>query len=228
MSEDTEDRTLEDDLREPVRLREVYDEIASHFSATRAYPWPEVEAFLADASVEPESLGLDVGCGNGRHSELLSEVVETAVGLDVSRGLLEEARSKMAEDGWDGELLQGGAATLPLGAGTVDVAVYVATLHHLPDRETRVESLRELSRVLSDGGRALVSAWSTAHDRFDADPDTETGFETTVDWTLPGGETVPRFYYIYAPEEFERDMRESGLTIEDSYVSSGNCYAEVR
>jgi ubiquinone/menaquinone biosynthesis C-methylase UbiE len=215
-------------VQTPHDLREVYDEIASHFSETRAYPWPEIESFLDAIDGRSASLGVDVGCGNGRHTELLADVTDTVIGLDVSRGLLQEARAKMAEDGWIGQLLQGNAAELPLDSGTVDVAVYVATLHHLPNRETRVRSLRELDRVLGDDGRALVSAWSTAHDRFDTDGDEETGFETTIDWTLPGGETVPRFYYIYAPAEFERDIRESGLTIEESYVSSGNCYAAVR
>jgi len=69
-----------------------------------------------------------------------------------------------------------------------------------------------------------VSAWSTAHDRFDA----EDGFDTTVDWTLPGGETVPRFYHIYAPAEFEADVADSDLEPVDFEVSSGNCYATVR
>jgi len=80
----------------------------------------------------------------------------------------------------------------------VDLAVYVATLHHLPTRESRIASLDELARVLSPRAAALVSAWSTEHDRFDADE----GFDTTVDWTLPGGETVPRFYHVYDPAEF--------------------------
>ena len=222
---DSEDR---DGDRSPSRVREVYDEIAAHFSKTRAYPWPEVEAFLDETSVEaPKSTGLDTGCGNGRHTELLADVVERPVGADVSRDLLFEASAKMAEDGWKAQLVQGDAASLPFESGTVDVALYVATLHHLPDRETRVESLSELCRVLGDGGRALVSAWSTVHDRFDADPDASVGFDTTIDWTLPGGETVPRFYHIYAPAEFEADLRESGLSIEEVYVSSGNCYAEV-
>lgn len=212
----------EDGSRE---IQAVYDEIAGHFSKTRAYPWPEVEAFLSSVSGD---VGLDLGCGNGRHTALLATVVERAVGLDLSRGLLDEARTKMREDGWRGALVHGDAATIPLASNSVDVAVYVATLHHLPDRETRRESLRELDRVLADGGRALVSAWSTAHDRFDAPADADTGFETTVDWTLPDGETVPRFYYIYTPAEFERDLHESGLTVADSYVSSGNCYAELR
>jgi tRNA (uracil-5-)-methyltransferase TRM9 len=211
--------------REPARVRAVYEDIATHFSKTRAYPWPEVEAFLDEQG--QSSLALDVGCGNGRHSELLADGSERVLALDVSRGLLLEARDRIEESA-PVTKLQGDAASLPLSEGCVDVAVYVATLHHLPDRETRVESLRELRRVLSPGGRALVGVWSLTHDRFDADPAAETGFDTTVDWTLPGGETVPRFYHIYAPAEFDVDLRAAGLVIERSFVSSGNCYAVCR
>lgn len=207
------------------RMSEVYDEIASHFSETRAYPWPEIEAFL-DETADSPAVALDIGCGNGRHTALLADIADTVVGLDVSRALLGEARQKMATDGWSGHLLQGDAARLPLATDSVDVAVYVATLHHLPDRETRRASLSELNRVLAPGGRALVSVWSTAHDRFDTDA--ESGFDTTIDWTLPGGETVPRFYHIYAPAEFERDLESSGLTVESARISSGNCYGTVR
>jgi tRNA (uracil-5-)-methyltransferase TRM9 len=213
-----------DTHREPARVRAVYEDIATHFSKTRAYPWPEVEKFLDGVSHGQGSLSLDVGCGNGRHSELLADVTEQVLALDVSRELLSEARDR-TDDSADISLLQGDAGSLPLSAGCVDVAVYVATLHHLPDREARVESLRELRRVLSPDGRALVSAWSTAHEKFDADPDAETGFDTTIDWTLASGETVPRFYHIYAPGEFDDDVRAAGLVIEESFVSSGNCYA---
>ncbi|ERH11464.1 MAG: hypothetical protein J07HB67_00471, partial [halophilic archaeon J07HB67] len=55
----------------------------------------------------------------------------------------------------------------------------------------------------------------------------ETGFDTTVDWTLPGGETVPRFYHVYDPAEFRADLRQSALTVVSTRVSSGNCYAVV-
>ena len=177
-----------DDRRSPARVRDTYDDIAAHFSKTRAYPWPEVEAFLED--VHAGERGLDVGAA--------------------------------------ATVVQGDAATLPLGSGEVDVALYVAAIHHLPDRETRRGSLDELARVLAPGGRGLVSAWSTAHDRFDAPAEATEGFDTTVDWTLPGGETVPRFYHIYAPAEFEGDLAASALTVEETTISSGNCYARVR
>ncbi|WP_136602239.1 class I SAM-dependent methyltransferase [Salinigranum halophilum] len=208
----------------------TYDRIAEHFAATREYAWPEVETFLDERR---GAVALDVGCGNGRHTELLADHAETVVGLDVSRGLLSEAGARADDHGFDAALLQGDAASLPLKRDTVDLAVYVATLHHLAPRSRRVASLDELARVLSPKGRAVVSAWSTVHDRF-ADGETDgsdgedTGFDTTVDWTLPGGETVPRFYHIYAPGEFRADLDASSLMPLDVFVSSGNCYAVVR
>ena len=162
-------------------VRETYETIASHFSETRAHPWPEVTEFVETAT--QVDLGLDLGCGNGRHAAVLHE--------------------------------------------RADQAVYVATLHHLPSRERRRESLDELARVLSPEGEALVSAWSTAHDRFDADAEAETGFDTEIDWTLPGGETVARFYHIYAPAEFEADLAASDCRVIEFEVSSGNCYARI-
>ncbi|MGQ4554670.1 methyltransferase domain-containing protein [Halobellus sp. GM3] len=170
-------------------------------------------------------VGLDLGCGNGRHAELLADRVERVVGIDVSGGLLQTARKRALQRGFDESLrlVQSDAAALPLRDGAVDVAVYVATLHHLRSRERRVASLSELARVLAPDGRALVSVWSTAHDRFDA----TAGFDTTVEWTLPGGERVPRFYHVYDPEEFASDLAASELSTVGTTVSSGNCYAVV-
>ena len=202
-------------------VRATYDRIAAHFATTREYAWPEVESFLDGRRGET---ALDLGCANGRHAELLADHAERVVGADVSAGLLAEAQERAAERGFDLDLVQCDAARNPLADASIDLAVYVATLHHLPSREARLGSLDELARVLSPDGIALVSAWSTAHDKFDRDE----GFDTTVDWTLPGGETIPRFYHIYSPEEFREDLDESALKPTDVSVSSGNCYAVVR
>ena len=202
-------------------VRETYDRIAGHFAETREYPWPEVESFLDDREAD---VALDVGCGNGRHAELLTARARRVVGVDVSRGLLAEARARARERSFAVELVQGDARALPLADATVGLGVYVAALHHLPTQAARIDSLDELARVLTPDGRALVSTWSTAHDRFDR----ESGFDTTVDWTLPGGETVPRFYHIYSPAEFRDDVAASALHPVETFVSSGNCYAVVR
>ena len=210
------------DPREATDPQATYDRIAAHFSKTREYAWPEVESFLDGRTA---SRALDVGCGNGRHTELLAERVPSVVGVDLSRELLAAAATRARERGVADriDLVHGDAASLPIADDAVGLAVYVATLHHLSPRAARVRSLDELARVLEPGGTALVSAWSTAHDRFDR----EEGFDTTVDWTLPGGETVPRYYHIYSPAEFDADLAASDLDPVDVDVSSGNCYAVV-
>jgi len=200
----------------------TYDRIAAHFSKTREHAWPEVESFLGDRSA---SRAIDIGCGNGRHTELLAARAAVTVGVDLSRELLNAAAARARARGFRDrvDLIHGDAAALPIADDAADLAVYVATVHHLPSRAARVRSLDELARVLEPGGTALVSAWSTAHDRFDQDA----GFDTTVDWTFPGGETVPRYYHIYSPAEFDADLADSELEPVAVDVSSGNCYAVV-
>lgn len=212
--------------RSPERVRETYDRIATHFAETRHAAWPEVTSFLETAS--DGKVGLALGCGNGRHVPGLMERVDAVLGIDSSRAMLEEARQRtggVADRRW---LCQADAAQLPMGDETVEVALYIATLPHLSTRALRVRSLRELGRVMDPDGTALISAWCTAHARFEADADRSRGFDTTIDWTLPTGETVPRFYHIYAQAEFEEDLERAALDVSESYVSNGNCYAEVR
>jgi SAM-dependent methyltransferase len=225
MSEESSSPPTDSEERAAGSVQAVYDRIADHFASTRAYAWPEVESFVT-AVADHDGLGraLDLGCGNGRHTELLAEHGADAIGVDVSRGLLSTAATRQREHGFAADLAQGDAATLPFADATVDQIVYVATLHHLRPEATRRQSLAALGRLLRPGGLALVSAWSTAHDRFDA----ETSFDTTVEWTLPGGETVDRYYHIYDPDAFRAALNAVEV-IEPLIVtvSSGNCYAIV-
>lgn len=202
-------------------VRETYDAIATHFSETRAHPWPQITDFLDGRRGR---VGLDLGCGNGRHAEPLADRCERVVGVDISRALLDLAVERARERGVVADWIQGDAGTLPLESDSIDLGLYIAALHHLPSPEARRASLDELARVLAPEGKALVSVWSTTHAKFDA----EEGFDTTVDWTLPDGETVPRYYHIYDPGEFAADLDTSALAVERTFTDRGNCFAVVR
>jgi ubiquinone/menaquinone biosynthesis C-methylase UbiE len=199
-------------------IKATYDRIGSHFAETRTHPWPAVESFLAERS--HSTVGLDCGCGNGRHLPLLADRVDRTLAVDVSSSLLNEAIGKVGVP-FDPVLAE--ASALPLGDNSVDTAIYIATLHHLPTKTDRIASITEFARVLTPGGRGLLSAWSVTHDRFDAD----TGHDRTVEWTLPDGETVDRFYHVYDPDEFEHDVRASEARTVETFTESGNCYAIV-
>lgn len=50
---------------EHEHVHTVYEAISTHFSSTRFKPWPIIERFLK--GLTPGSVGLDVGCGNGKY-----------------------------------------------------------------------------------------------------------------------------------------------------------------
>lgn len=216
-------------------VRETYERIADGFAPTRRHPWPEVERFVEAEARRVDAgaaAGLDVGCGNGRHAELLGGCCARVLGVDISARLAELAKERARSKGWaDGFVPMVGEATqLPCKPGTVELALYIATIHHLPDRRLRIRSLRELRAALSGSGTALVSAWSVQDDRFEARRTPQPrnrGFDTVLDWTLPTGETVGRYYHIYTLAELSEEVRRAGLTIIDEEVSSGNCYVTV-
>ncbi|KUI73934.1 tRNA (carboxymethyluridine(34)-5-O)-methyltransferase [Cytospora mali] len=76
------------DAYEETHVHGVYEAIAPHFSATRHRPWPFVSSFLA--SQPPGSVGLDVGCGNGKNMGVNRDVV--MLGCDRSAALVGLAR----------------------------------------------------------------------------------------------------------------------------------------
>ena len=67
---------------EKKHVYEVYDLIAPHFSKTRYKPWPKVEDYLN--SLDPGSLNLDVGCGNGKY---LHSNTQNIINLGTDRSL---------------------------------------------------------------------------------------------------------------------------------------------
>ena len=211
---------LSEDYEVIKGVMQTYEKIGSHFSETRFHPWPEVGKFLEELSGD---IALDMGCGNGRHSELLSECVERVVGVDMSSMMLLETINRGKSNRFEVNPIRGNVMELPVQTGCVDIGVYVATIHHLPTTECRIDSLNELERVLVEGGTAIVGAWCTDHERFEEGK----GFDTLVNWTLPDGTVVPRYYHIYDIEEFERDVNASRLEVVDIYSNEGNCYAVV-
>ncbi|KAG7909504.1 hypothetical protein KL906_002260 [Ogataea polymorpha] len=79
--------TATPELQENLYVHEVYNDIAQHFSQTRYKPWPMVAQFLG--SIRDYSLGVDVGCGNGKYLTVNPRLY--IVGSDYSTGLLDQA-----------------------------------------------------------------------------------------------------------------------------------------
>ncbi len=197
-------------------VRRTYDRIAEHFACTRSTGWPEIATFLDGRQA---NRACDLGCGNGRHFTELREVSDVVVGVDFSRRLLE-----MAVDRANGGIhrVQGDVVTLPFLAGTFDIGLLVATLHHVPTRAARVRALDEFARVLDGDG--LISVWSVTAERFTF----AESRDHAVPWTLPNGEVIDRYYHLFDESDFRSEIAESELVLAELRESSENWYARVR
>ena len=95
---------------------------------------------------------LDVGCGTGAAVRAAAEVVERAVGVDLSPKMLAEARERAG--GLPGvEFVEGDSENLPFGDGEFTAVLCTTSLHHYPHPEV---AAREFARVLAPGGRVAL------------------------------------------------------------------------
>ena len=98
----------------------------------------------------PPGPALDAACGTGRHAAYLSERGHRVTGVDVSEAMLAEATRR----GLAIEFKVGDLTRLPMHDGDVDLVVCALGLSHCAELGPPI---RELARVLSRGGRMILS-----------------------------------------------------------------------
>jgi len=154
--------------RDAERLASVSAEragqAASYF-AENADRWDEIRAFhTSEAAVEAailEAAGegpfnrlIDLGTGSGRMLTLLGGRARSAVGLDLSRQMLNIARTRVAEAGLGAcELRHGDIHGTGLTPGHADLVVVHQVLHYLNEPAAAVG---EAARLTAPGGRLLI------------------------------------------------------------------------
>ncbi|KAI0064646.1 S-adenosyl-L-methionine-dependent methyltransferase [Artomyces pyxidatus] len=149
-------------LYEENHVHQVYDQIASHFSATRYKPWPIIAAFLS--SLPPGSVGLDSGTGNGKYLPLPIERPGSVwtIGLDRSRNLLRAARTAGQSTR---EVVWGDVLGKSWRDGAFDYAISIATIHHLATPKRRMDAVQRLFECVSPThGRVLIYVWAIEQD----------------------------------------------------------------
>lgn len=97
-------------------------------------------------------IGLDIGCGEGRHLYCAEEVGAEMVGLDLSEGV-EVARNNTIRSSHC-HVVQGDIYHLPFKPGIFDFAYSIGVLHHLPNPQN---GFRRILPAVRRGGK--VSIW---------------------------------------------------------------------
>jgi 2-polyprenyl-3-methyl-5-hydroxy-6-metoxy-1,4-benzoquinol methylase len=95
---------------------------------------------------------LDIACGEGYGSNLLSETASVVFGVDIAADAIEKAKLKYKKE----NLLfkRGSTSAIPLEDCSVDVVISFETIEHHNKHE---EMMAEIKRVLKPSGIAMVS-----------------------------------------------------------------------
>ena len=140
------------------RLLDHLREATNYIEAAEAFAWNDI--------LRPGASVLDLGCGSGWLTALLSARpgVDRVVAMDLSHYLLESVVPVVLERlGGRPEIVEricGSFTPVPLEAGSIDVVAMSSAFHH---SERPEELLDELRRVLAPGGAVVLlneTPWS--------------------------------------------------------------------
>jgi ubiquinone/menaquinone biosynthesis C-methylase UbiE len=96
---------------------------------------------------------LEIGCGCGSEAEHFARAGARYTAVDLTNAALRITRRRFQLANLDGRFVHGDAENLPFADGSFDLVYSHGVLHHTPDTP---RTIREVYRVLSPGGRAVV------------------------------------------------------------------------
>ena len=139
-------------------VRAVYDPSAADYDQRwRNYLEATLGAALDSIALDGGEWVLDLACGTGALEARLLDGWPglTIVGIDLSRGMLDQARAghRAGVVGW----VQANASRLPIPDRSFDRVVCANSLHHF---RTPARALLEAHRVLRPGGQFVLVDWS--------------------------------------------------------------------
>ncbi|KAI9699297.1 MAG: tRNA methyltransferase, has a role in tRNA modification [Candelina mexicana] len=224
---------------EEQHVQQVYEQIASHFSSTRYKPWPIIERFLKE--LPDGSVGLDVGCGNGKYLAVNPNVL--IMGSDRSLAL-----TKIAARYHPHAAIVADNLALPHPNSYFDFALSIAVVHHLSTPERRIKAIQsiletlkpslciEKSQLVTDhrspranGGRALIYVWALEQKSSRRGWDDGHDQDIMVPWVMKekasNDRKFHRYYHLYRSGELEMNIAEAGGRVLDSGYEKDNWWA---
>ncbi|MCW3980379.1 MAG: class I SAM-dependent methyltransferase [Candidatus Bathyarchaeota archaeon] len=142
----------------------LFDQLNEFWAAIADAQFTKEETIFITKLIGPDGLILDLCCGTGRHSILLSKKGLDIVGLDLSRKLLKIAKKKQKDNNVAVSFIRGEMRHLPFRNGAFVATISMFTSYgYLPSAEEDLKSMKEVTRILQPNGLFLIDVANREH-----------------------------------------------------------------
>lgn len=122
----------------------------------------DAEKEYLNTHIEPNSLVLDIGCGEGRNMQSILQKTQNVYGIDNDQKAVEDAKKKFEKIDTV-KVVSASADKLPFEDETFDTVTFLMILPNLENNKD--SSIGESARVLKKGGKLILSTFAeTAFD----------------------------------------------------------------
>jgi SAM-dependent methyltransferase len=143
----------------PEFSKDFYVEIDRRFfkSVSLYAPWKGLPFdFVIDFDPLKTSDVLEIGCGNGSHGQLLATHSRSYTGIDLTDYAIRSTSTRLSLWGLNGRVLKMDAENLQFPDSSFDFVWSWGVIHHSANTQG---ILKEISRVLRPGGRAVIMVY---------------------------------------------------------------------
>ncbi len=119
--------------------------------------WFREEKMFLDKTITPNSLVLEVGCGDGRSVVDLIPITKNIVGIDHDSEAIERVKEKFYE--YDTlKFIEAEASAMPFEDDSFDFVLCMGCFMNFADKKFLI--LKEIQRVLKKNGKIIISTFS--------------------------------------------------------------------
>jgi tRNA (uracil-5-)-methyltransferase TRM9 len=172
-------------LRTKEEIKKTWDKIAKEYGGYRRKPWPPIKEFLDKVDADL----LDIGSANCCYCSDILKQGHKIYAVDISAEMLKLAPKEIIK-------IKADATKIPIKR-KFKYILAKALIHHLPTEKDRIVFLKEIKRLLTNDGEALITAWYSK----------EKG-DKMVNW---GGYKHSRYYHFFSKKELEDLLEKANI-----------------
>jgi len=119
------------------------------------FTFEHLHRYALASEISKGKIVLDIACGEGYGSFLISKVANYVFGIDLDKAAVQHAKNKYGKTRENICFKTGSASEIPLENNSIDVVVSFETIEHHNEHE---QMMKEIKRILKPNGVLLISS----------------------------------------------------------------------